>query len=88
MGAGVSLRELIIDGEDGSRIGTGEMDDPIDNRVWFSLVHHVDRYSERSAFCSCGRGRKIEGGLTRSATAGRDRRRQRNEQCANPKNVE
>lgn len=79
MGASVSPRELIIDRKDRSRIGAGEMDDAIDNRVCFSLINHINRYGEGSAFLCGGRRNEVEGRVARSATARYDRSRQRDE---------
>src|SRR5579862_3405623 len=69
VGASVTARELIIDRKDGSRIGTREMDDAIDNRVWLSLIHHMNRYGEGRASRRCGRENEIHGCVPRSATA-------------------
>lgn len=45
----ISWREVVIAREDSCGIGTGEVDVAVDDRIWFSLIHHVNRHGESSA---------------------------------------
>src|SRR5215469_5436206 len=68
MGAGIGWSENVIRGKDGCGIRTREVNGPVDDGIWFSLVQHRDGYGEWCAGCHVRGSGELQGRVGGTAT--------------------